>query len=461
MRSSTVVRKLLVLVLLTLTASLGAGGGGSNSFDPAAASSGSVVQAAPSGLAVQPDASDPLCNGGRGIRLSAPFGHDEESAVVASATIAGGSTVIAFTAVYPGKSFAVLDSLTRRCARDREFGADGTATITIPSSVTPTHPQASGFGPDGLWVNVVAARTDGGAIIAGTFKGEWVVGEVTPHGRLDPAFGDSGWKVLPFRGAVTAVLQEPSGRIIIAGDNGGGGCCTLNWAAALSARGHFERAFGTEGRVELPTGEDSGVEGVSLEPNGDILANVGYGNMGCWGTSLAMLTPSGQPVSMFANRLGRFWQGLGLHAFVGDIYTEGDGFTLVGTGQQPCYESASSSAASPTGLLARFDANGEPTGQTVRFPSEMYGSVEAFHVGEDTFLVEAPYADGAELTLTARRADGSIDPSFGRDGRVLIRAPSQGRKAILTNVSIDQAGPNVIAVVVTRPGSLEVIRVDL
>lgn len=160
---------------------------------------------------------------------------------------------------------------------------------------------------DGLWINAVAPKNGGGAIVAGTVAGEWVVGEINGRGQVDPAFGDGGWAVLPFRGELTAVVQAPSGRIVIAGDNGGGGCCTLNWAAALSPRGQLERRFGSHGRTELPTGEDSGVQALALEPNGDILASVGYGLMGCWGVAVSTLTPSGRPLPLFGKRLARFW----------------------------------------------------------------------------------------------------------------------------------------------------------
>jgi hypothetical protein len=232
-----------------------------------------------------------------------------------------------------------------------------------------------------------------------------------PRGRIDPTFGDGGWTVLPFPGEVTAILQEPSGRIIIAGDNGGGGCCTLNWAAAISARGRLENGFGTHGRAELPTGGDSGVEGLALEPNGDVLAKVGYGNMGCLGVALAMLTPSGRQVPQFAKRFDRFWQGLSFGAFVGDVYIDGDGFTLVGTGQRPCADGPSFSAPSATGLITRFRTNGEPASRTIRFPSRMYRDVNAFHDGADIFVVVSPYADSTQLTVTARRLDGSARSS--------------------------------------------------
>jgi hypothetical protein len=381
---------------------------------------------------------------------------------VASATMADGSTLVAFSEVYPGKSLAVLRSVTRQCAPNRGFGNDGVATIRISSHLKPGHPAALGSPSDGLWVNVVAPRNGGGAIVAGTYAGEWVVGEVTRSGRVDPTFGNSGWTVLPFRGEVTAVLQERSGRILIGGDNGGGGCCNLNWAAALSARGALDRGFGRSGRAELPTGEDSGVGSLALGPSGDILAVVGYGNMGCWGTALAVLMQSGQPVPLFGQRLERFWHRLDFGAFVGNIYVDGEGFTLVGTGQKPCANGPSFSAPSATGLITRFRTDGKPTGRTIRFPSRMYGSVETFHEGDDTFVVESPYADPTRLTIAARRADGSIDSQFGSDGRVRIRTPWRGFNATLeTEVSITQAGPKAIVVVATRPGRLQVIRLRL
>jgi hypothetical protein len=287
-----------------------------------------------------------------------------------------------------------------------------------------------------------------------------MVGEVTRSGLVDPTFGNSGWTVLPFRGEVTAVLQERSGRILTGGDNGGGGCCTLNWAAALSARGQLDRGFGRHGRTQLPTGEDSGVQSLALEANGDILAVVGYGNMGCWGTALAMLTPSGQQVPLFGKRLGRFWHGLGFGAFVGDAYIDGTGFTVVGTGQRPCAGGPSFSAPSATGLIARFRTDGKPASRTIRFPSRMYGSVDAFHEGDDTFVVESPYADPTHLTVTALRPEGTPDPRFGTDGRTRIRTPWRGFNATLdTMVSISKARPRAIVVVATRSGRLEIIRV--
>jgi len=411
----------------------------------------------PSEFIVRPDIADPLCNGGRGIRLSIPSWEEklyteERTATVATSTgtVAGGSTMIAFSG-FQGKGLAVLHLLTPRCEPDRQFGVDDTATISVPSSLRLPHPSVPGFRfRDGLWIDAVAERNGGGAVVAGNYEGQWVVGEVTRHGTLDTAFGDDGWASLPIPGGADAILQEPSGRIIVAGGNDGGGCCTRNWAAAVSTHGELEDDFGAHGRVELPTGESSAVDSLDLLPNGDILAQVSYAHMGCAGHPLAALTPSGQPEPMFATRLARFWGANGFEAFVGYAYVDANGFTLVGTGQKGCTMGFPSSELSATGLIARFRADGEPADPTTRFPTRMYGYLWVFPNGHDSVILASSWADKIGPSLTALQPNGSADPRFGSRGWVQIRCPSmEGGRGVeaLTNVSVTKGAPGEITLV--------------
>ncbi len=415
---------------------------------------------------MRPDISDPLCNGGKGVRLRIPTWRwpdgETGTADAKSATTAGGSTLIAFSSLSAGGTrYAVLHSLTRDCALDHEFGTDGTATVAVPSSLPPRHlPQYRGLG--GLWIEVLAPRIGGGAIIAGSYQGEWLVGEITAHGQLDRTFGDRGWSKLPFEGSVQQVLQEPSGRIIVGAQEDASGCCTKLWAAALSAHGRLDRTFGGHGRAKLPTGSNSNVQGLELEPNGEILADVGGGHMGCWYTKLAMLTTSGQPVPQFEARLAQFQQALGLSYFVGDVYTEGNGFTLVETGQERCLTSTPTSPPPALGLIARFRDNGEPAGPTIRFPTRLYGTVNAFTDGAETFLVQTPiYDEPALTTLVLRQADGSLDPTFGNLGEVQIRTPRVEGEA--PTVEIVNSAPREITLTaaIRETAELELIRLRL
>jgi hypothetical protein len=415
----------------------------------------------PSGFVVQPEIAAPSCNRGRGARLPGRLGGNS---VVASATIADGSTLIALTNIYPGKRSVALRSVTPTCASDRDFGEDSATTVTIPSSLRPTDSPEGGFPAEGIWVNAIAPRNGGGAILAGVYGGDWVVGEVTARGAMDQTFGSDGWALLPLPGEVTAILQEPSGRIVIAGDNGGGGCCTANWAAALSKHGQLETGFGEQGRAGLPTGEDSGVHSLALEPNGDILAAIGYGNMGCWGLALAMLTPSGAPEPTFATRLQQFWDAHRFGAFVGDVRVNREGFTLIGTGQKRCYDEPPGSTAPATGLMADFRTDGTPARPTVQFHSPMYGSVRLLADGHDAILAETSYADPTEVTLTALGGNGSTDPRFASYASARIRTPWQGANATLsTTVSIDEASPTEVVIVATESerSQVQLIRLRL
>jgi hypothetical protein len=119
----------------------------------------SNVGRAPSGFVLEPDISDTGCNAGHGVRLNARFG---DIPVVASGTMADGSTLIAFSG-YPTLRSVVLHSVTPLCAPNRAFGNGGVATITLPLRPRPGHPPADGVPPNGLWVNAVAPRRGGGA----------------------------------------------------------------------------------------------------------------------------------------------------------------------------------------------------------------------------------------------------------------------------------------------------------
>jgi hypothetical protein len=370
-----------------------------------------------------------------------------------------GSTLIAVSD-YETKNTVDLYAVTRSCAPLHEFGRAGKATIT-PSSRPPASSDLEAL-PDAFYVNAVAPSKRG-VLVAGAYRGHWVVGAVTPHGHVDRTFGTGGWAVLPFRGAVTAVVEAVSGRIVVGGDSRG------QWVAALSPRGRLERGFGTNGRTELAVlGPDSGLRALAVDPNGDVLTYIVFGNNGCWRGALVMLTPSGRLVPQFRKNLGplgRFWQRLGFNAFVGDIYTNDDAFTLVGTGQRPCVgPPVTASAPSATGLIARFRKGGQLASPIVRFASRMYGTVWAFHKGNDTVVVKSPYDDATRLTLTALRPDGSIDPRFGSQGRASIRTPWRGRYAALdTTVIITGATKRAITLVATRAGlsQLQIVRVLL
>lgn len=393
-------------------------------------------------LIVEPHAAaDPACNQGRGVIVPEPVAPLGVEGQIADTVLPNGSALIAYST---GRS-VVVQSLTSRCTLDPSFGHGGTATITRPRRW--------------LWVEALAPRKGGGAVIAGLYRNHAAVGEIDGRGRVVRTFGHNGRALFPFCAEPMSVLQEPSGRIVVAGDGWIGEHCSGNWAAALHANGSYDGGFGDHGIVALPTlGADSGVGGLTRLANGNLLVDIGFGNSGCWGYTLRLLEPSGWPVPLFARRFGRFWDKVGFHAFSGTVFAGGNGFTLVGTGQRPCWIGGPFHSRSATGLVVHFGGGGYLVGSPTRFASGMQAGVSALPLGHDTVVSSSPYGNAVRLALTAIGPDGSIDSRFGNHGRISVRAPWRGQDAGL-EAALDfvKVGPRAILVLAADGGHHELL----
>jgi hypothetical protein len=350
---------------------------------------------------------------------------------------------------YNAGHFLVVQSLTGRCALNPSFGHDGTLTLTRPQQ--------------GLWAEAIAPRNGGGAVVAGLYRSHAAVVEIDQHGGLVRAFGHDGRELFPFCAEPTKVLQEPSGRIVVAGDGWIGRGCTGNWAAALLANGRYDSGFGDHGIVPLPTfGADSGVEGLTRLPGGNILLSIGFGNSGCWGYTLRLLQPQGWPVPQFARRFERFWHKVAFEAFSGSVYADGKGFTLVGTGQKPCWVGGPFHSKSATGLVVHFGRGGYQAAPPAHFASGMHDGIWALPMGRDTVVATAPYAGPTRLALTAVRPDGSVDTRFWNRGHASIRIPWRVQDPGLeAAVAVDKVGPRAILVLAADGGHHKLLAIRI
>jgi hypothetical protein len=323
----------------------------------------------------------------------------------------------------------IIHNFSSDCVPDLDFGHDGVATIAFPKL-----PHSERYTITAI--NAISPARGGGIILVGQTTGGWLVGELAQNGRLDSTFGHGGWTVLPWSGQAAAVLQEPSGKIIVAGE-AGAGCCVKEWVSALTSSGTLDEHFGVDGRVGIPSGEDSGVSRLALEPNGDILALTGAGNMGCWDDLVAALTPNGLPVAGFLDNFGTTWRSelVPQGVSTGDLVVRGAGFVLVGTRQQTCV----SNTADPTagGHMAVFDSDGKletsfATGGVATFSSPMQGEVWAFSAaGGDVLMLGMPApvqvenSDSTEaLDLVALLPNGEVDSRYGAGGRAQVQLAS-------------------------------------
>lgn len=394
-------------------------------------------------VASPPEIADPVCNGGHGVRLTDGHRPLTGGEGLVNTAMGDGSTMFAYNV----HRSLVLVSITGGCLLDRQFGHGGTATIRGSAH----HPW--------LTVEALAPTFRGQVIVAGEYRGYPAVGLVNARGQVVKSFGTGGRVTLPFCYSAGDVAQQsiPPFQIIVAGGYGVGHHCASDWLAAISSDGHILQRFGDGGRVSVPTyGADSGIGSLALERNGNIVVGTGFGNSGCWGYELRMYGPNGHERTQFERRWKRFWNGLGWHAFSGDVYADGNGFTLVGTGQKPCaygpplFEKKANKAR---GLVVHFHSDGSLERPAARFLAPMAGSVSGFTLGRDTLVVAAPYANQSTLRLTAVLPNGSLDPWFGNGGRARIRAPWRGQYAAMdAAVAFDKVGRRAVLLVAADGG---------
>jgi uncharacterized delta-60 repeat protein len=148
---------------------------------------------------------------------------------------------------------------------DPSFGTDGIVTTAFPIGA-----YASGVAiqPDG---KIVAA----GAAAGATGRGEFAVARYLRNGKLDPTFDGDGMVTTPIAGggdAAMSVAVQPNGRIVAAG--------TDSWQRVALVRyrpnGRLDRSFGGNGivRTNLKPGEDVAYD-LAIQPNGRLVV-VGY-----------------------------------------------------------------------------------------------------------------------------------------------------------------------------------------
>jgi hypothetical protein len=406
---------------------------------------------------------DPNCNGGHGFHFEA-----NDTPYVTPTVVSDGDTILSVSNGYPESSRFTLYWLTNQCQLDKTFGNAGEAMIKLP-----------GIAKDPGTIQGIAPGLNGDVIVAGSagttkhpMSGTWIVGEVNSKGHLVGSFGQKGWAHVSLPGQVTALTQEASGRILAGGTNGGG-CCVMEWLAALTPKGELDRAFANQGYVSIPPGEDSELSSVLVEPGGNVLAVTGYGNMGCWGDGVSVLSPAGKPLSSFSQIPVGQTPLAQLHGFVGDVAVTSSGFELIGVGQASCVDGQ----VDPTtgGYTLNFTSTGSDESSTSApvtpsFPSPMLSSATVVSgPSGDHFLIGAvdttDSTDVGPLTgaVYAIEPSGLLDRSFPGSGSQTFTVRLEGsaeRYAALSAI----AGRGNTAIVIggnELGGEFELVRLVL
>lgn len=344
------------------------------------------------------------------------------------------------------------------------------------------------FGDGGVAITDFRGASDGGWAVAEQGDGRLVVAgetdeflEVPPFGRkhfglarygrdgaLDTTFGANGKVITDFGGEgslAQAVAIQPDGKIVVAGENwvtldAGRHPFDSDFALArYEADGTPDPTFGVGGRVTTgfgtsPSSHDRALA-VGIQADGNIVlagqAETGDGiTMG-----LVRYAPDGTPDPAFGGdgRVTTSFGGIGAGAR--DLAIGPDG-TIVVAG------STAESGASADVALARYRTDGTLDATfggdgrvTTRFAGGRSGASDVA-IRADGRIVAAGFTDGqltgqlspVEFSLARYRADGTLDPAFGDGGKV-----GTGMQGLAGSMALGGGGEIVAAVTGPTPTS--------
>jgi uncharacterized delta-60 repeat protein len=301
---------------------------------------------------------------------------------------------------------------------DDTFGGDG----KVAKNLTPGFDVAYG----------VAIQDDGQIVTAGIIDGGFGVARFGPGGSLDPTFGGGdGWVSTDLGSGpdwATDVVVQDDGRIVAVGTAG----FTRFAVARYEVDGQLDATFGDEGTVttNFTTGmREEAAQGVAIRDDGRIVA-AGWSWLHRPRFALARYEADGDLDTTFGGdgKVVTNFDGPGEHAQ--DVAIQGNG-KVVAVG-----------AAGFRFAAARYRVNGALDDAfggdgmvTTDFTAQGFDWANDVAIQPDGRIVVAgeagsPYyvltsvggggkRQGGKVALARYRTDGSRDPTFGGDGRVM------------------------------------------
>jgi uncharacterized delta-60 repeat protein len=288
--------------------------------------------------------------------------------------------------------------------------------------------------PGGAAANAVAVQPDGGIVIAGCVDDTFAVARYLPGGTLDPDFGVDGLVTTPIGvpdDAANAVSLLPDGRIVVAGTDDGERFAVLRYLAD----GTLDPSFGGHGIVRTPRAAHfRGGEDLAIQPNGTIVV-VGTAGESRVKTAFAVarFRPNGtedrsfggdgRVVTPFASGQARA------------VALQPDGRIVVAG-----YNSFGLALARylPNGALDRTFGGDGKVGHWAPSspPSAMYALAVA--IQPDGRILAAGGYDFFLMGIARFLPHGRLDPSFGGDG--VVRTDVKGAEQALNALALQPDG---------------------
>ena len=269
---------------------------------------------------------------------------------------------------------------------DTTFTLDGTATVSTTGAS-------------------LALQPDGKILLAGTPS--YTVTRLLGNGSLDTSFnGTASVTVDPTTGAdsANAIAVQPDGKIVVAGQTGS------NFGVMrFLPSGQLDTTFSDDGTVttaQFPTSNTSRASAVALQPDGRIVAAGGAPI----DLALARFNIDGAADTTFGT------EGRVKHtdiALGSELALQPDGRIVVTTTETSALEVVRLTA---TGAIdSTFSGDGRAT---VSFGTGVQ-QANAVALQPDGGIVLAG-SFGGDVVIARERADGSLDPAFSGDGKVVL-----------------------------------------
>jgi uncharacterized delta-60 repeat protein len=315
---------------------------------------------------------------------------------------------------------------------DTSFGGDGKVTTD--------------FGGSNDGANSVVTDSHGRIVAAGYQAGSGyhkfpqpVIARYKPSGALDPAFSGDGKVTVPFDGGLVKAIVDSHDRVLVAGAIAEP---HSNFAIArYRPDGTLDPSFSGDGIATIDIGGSDEADDLAIDSRGRIVAAGTRGRYEFW-LALARFNPNGsidrsfsgdgKVVSDFVH--GRWWTSLAI-----------DGQDrIVGAGLASKY--------GHTGFgVVRYNENGTLDSSfgevATRFGTDSDDATDVAIDSQGRVIAAGDSAvNGVRVFALARyRSDGSLDPSFGGDGRVTTSFGGTNEGAEIGGIAIDSRGKIVAA----------------
>ena len=271
---------------------------------------------------------------------------------------------------------------------DTTFTLDGTTTVPLTGSSMTLQP-------------------DGKLVLAG--NPSYTVARVQTNGSLDTSFNGTGSVTVdPTNGedSATDVALQSDGKIVVAGKSG------ANFGVMrFQASGPLDGSFSGDGMVttaQFPTSNTSKASAVAVQPDGRIVAAGGAPV----DLALARFNADGTPDTTFGT------QGLVKHDGIdagSGLALQPDETILVATSETTALEVVRLTAAGA--LDTTFSGDGRAT---VSFGTGVQQTADIALQPDGGILIVGTF--GGDIVIARERADGSLDPTFSGDGKLVIDA---------------------------------------